>query len=575
MIWRRLAFTTLVLFTSLALLALMAAALFTPKGVDIWGIAMLFMYALTLPWSSIGFWNAWVGFLILAFVKDPEAFVSPFLKNYDSECAITSSTALCVCIRNEDTKRLSRNLLWMLNSLTSTDASKAFHIYILSDSIHKPLIEQERALAGELNTRFFGQVEVTYRLRSDKIGFKAGNIRDFLDNWGFKHEFFIVLDADSVMSSKAILRLVRIMQANPSIGIIQTLVTGLPSNSAFARIFQFGMRLGMRSWTLGSAWWQADCGPYWGHNAIVRTKPFQQYCMLPTLPGKPPMGGHVLSHDQLEAVLMRRAGYEVRVIPDEYGSWEENPPNLVEFIRRDLRWCQGNMQYVNFLRMPGILGVSRVQLLLAISMYLTGPGWIGLTLFGLIRNGPVDTTLTFILLLVSLAMSFTPKFVTLTNVLCKKTLRAGYGGTTRIIISTFTETLLTMLIAPIVSVSVTIFITCMLFGKHIGWDAQQRDISGVSLRLAVRRLWIHFILGVTLFYAIFSLMPSALLISAPIYTGLITAIFIAIVTGLPRVGNWARDIGICQLPEECSHTPQSLESPFDISKLFDHEQGYK
>ena len=158
------------------------------------------------------------------------------------------------------------------------------------------------------------------------------------------------LDADSLMSGEAILRLVRIMQAHPKLGILQSLVVGAPSASAFARIFQFGMRHGMRAYTMGSAWWIGDCGPFWGHNALVRIAPFAEHCHLPILPGQPPLGGHVLSHDQVEATLMRRAGYEVRVLPDESGSWEENPPTMFEFSTRDLRWCQGNMQYLQAAR---------------------------------------------------------------------------------------------------------------------------------------------------------------------------------------------------------------------------------
>lgn len=554
-------FAFLVALTSFSLLALMAAALFIPKGVDFLGIAMLAMFALTLPWSSIGFWNALVGFFIMAFSKDPEAVVAPFSRSYCSEDANPSSIALCVCIRNEDTERLSRNLFWMLEGLISTSETNSFHVYILSDSSSTALIEQERALAEELNARFSSVIKVTHRLRDNRNGFKAGNIRDFLERWGFNHEFFIVLDADSVMSSEAISRLVRIMKANPNIGILQTLVTGLPSVSAFARIFQFGMRLGMRSWTLGSAWWQGDCGPYWGHNAIVRTHPFQKYCSLPVIPGKPPLGGYVLSHDQLEAVLMRRAGYEVRVLPDEYGSWEENPPDLIEFIRRDLRWCQGNMQYVSFLRMPGILTVSRVQLWLAIAMYLTSPGWVGFTLLGLIRNGPVNATLGLTLLAVSLTMSFTPKLVTLLNVLCKKSLRIAFGGTPRIMGGVLAETLLTMLIAPIVSLSVTIFILCLPFGRQMGWDAQQRDNKGVPFKLAFRRFWPHLATGTALFFTLYYLVPNAMVISAPIYLGLIAGILIAVITGSPRVGAWARDVGICRLPEESPCMHASLDTP--------------
>ena len=178
------------------------------------------------------------------------------------------------------------------------------------------------------------------------------------------------------------MRLVRIMQADPQLGILQSLVIGLPSTSAFARVFQFGMRLAMRSYTIGSAWWQGDCGPYWGHNAIIRLQPFMAHCELPMLTGRALVKGHVLSHDQIEAVLMRRAGYEVRVLAEEGASFEQNPPTLIEFVGRDLRWCQGNMQYWHFLLLPGLKPVSRYQLVFALLMFLGSPAWIGLLVIG-------------------------------------------------------------------------------------------------------------------------------------------------------------------------------------------------
>src|SRR5882672_6088331 len=172
--------------------------------------------------------------------------------------------------------------------------------------------------------------------------------------------------------------MVKIMQADGKLGILQGLVSGLPSTSAFARIFQFGMRLGMQSFTIGSAWWQADCGPYWGHNAAIRIAPFKRYCELPMIPGKGVLRGHVLSHDQIEAALMRRGGYEVRVLPEENLGWEENPPTLIEFLRRDQRWLQGTLQYGFFLFQPGLKFISRFQLGFAMLMFLGSPAWIGL-----------------------------------------------------------------------------------------------------------------------------------------------------------------------------------------------------
>ena len=209
-------------------------------------------------------------------------------------------------------------------------------------------------------------------------GFKAGNVRDFCERWGSRHEFAVTLDADSFMPADAIIRLVRIMQVDPRLGILQGLIVGLPSTSLFARIFQFGMRLGMRSYTIGSAWWQGDCGPYWGHNAILRLKPFIEHCQLPVLTGDGEAERHILSHDQIEAALMRAAGYHVRVLPREDLGWEDNPPTVLEFMRRDLRWCQGNMQYWRFLMLPNLTSVSRYQLVLAILMFIGSPAWVGL-----------------------------------------------------------------------------------------------------------------------------------------------------------------------------------------------------
>jgi len=547
---RRALFASLVFLTAAGLLALMAAALFLPAGVDAWGIAMLAAFVLTLPWTTIGFWNALIGFLLMTFSRDPEGLVAPHLRTIRGDEAIDSSTAIAVCIRNEDPDRLARNLGWMIERLADTGEGRWFHVYMLSDSNQPDILAAEQALADSLSARFAGRVAVTWRQRVGGEGFKAGNLRDFLDRWGNRHEYMIVLDADSVMTPAAMMRLVRIMQANPRIGILQTLVTALPSDSAFARVFQFGMRLGMRSWTLGAAWWQGDCGPYWGHNAIIRIQPFAEHCRLPVLPGRPPLGGHVLSHDQLEAVLMRRAGYEVRVLPEEGGSWEENPPHLIEFIRRDLRWCQGNMQYFRFLGMPGLRPVSRWQLWIAIAMYLSGPGWIGFTVFGLIRQGPMDAELGLLLLFLSLTMNFAPKLATLADVLLRRRLREAFGGVTAILWSALAETVFTMLIVPICALSVTLFVLGLPLGRQMGWTAQQRDSEGVPLAFAFRRLWVHTVAGIAFAVSLFLLAPGALWIAAPFYTGLGAAILITMVSGAPRVGAIARDAGLCRLPEE-------------------------
>jgi len=342
--------------------------------------------------------------------------------------------------------------------------------------------------------------------------------------------------------------------------------------SPFARVFQFGMRLGMRSYTLGAASWQGDCGPYWGHNAILRVAPFTEHCHLPVLPGKPPLGGHVLSHDQLEAVLMRRAGYEVRVLPDEQGSWEENPPTLPEFIRRDLRWCQGNLQYLKLLtKLPGLLPVSRCQLWLAIAMYVGAPAWLGLIALGLLRQAPIDLELFNLLFIVTMTMTFAPKIATLADVLLRPDLRRDYGGTARVLISAALELLFSMLMAPIAAVSVTLFMLGLPFGREIGWTAQQRDAAGIPVGMAVRRLWLHTVLGVGLGLAFWQVFPATVWLWAPFVAGLAASIPLAVVSADPRLGRWLAGSGLCRIPEE-ARLPDKPEysvlfTPFDQGAL--------
>jgi membrane glycosyltransferase len=464
---------------------------------------------------------------------------------------INESTALLVCVRNEDPERLRRNLAWMVGDLAQRADAKRFHLYVLSDSDHAPLAAQEEAVAQELEQRFNDRLAVTYRRRSRSTGYKAGNIRDFCERWGSDHAFAIVLDADSLMTAEAILRLVRIMQRHPRVGIVQTLVTGLPSASAFARIFQFGMRLGMRSYTLGAASWQGDCGPYWGHNAILRLQPFIEHCELPLLPGKPPLGGHVLSHDQIEAALMRRAGYEVRVLVDEGGSWEENPPTLTEFIRRDLRWCQGNLQYFHFLALPKLQRLSRCQIALAIAMYLSPAGWIGFLLMATFRSAAVREDVGLALFAAAMAMTFAPKLATLMNVLARPRLRAAYGGSAHLLAGMLIETLFWMMIAPVCAVAVSFFLLRVACGRPMGWTAQQRDAVGLPFRDAATKLWPQTLLGIAGLICLTIQAPGLFwALGLPIYVGLAASIPFAMLTAHPAFGRMLKAAGVCRVPEE-------------------------
>ncbi|MBS1202909.1 MAG: Glucosyltransferase MdoH, partial [Chromatiaceae bacterium] len=498
---RRLGFALLVAATVLGGIALMAATL-AGNGFDVWDAAVTACFALTLPWTAVGFWNAVIGLALMRLAPAPPETN----EQAPPTATIRSRTAILSCIRNEDTETVARNLDRMIAGLAATSESHRFEVWVLSDSTWPECIDAEEAFSARLQARWGHRVAVHYRRRSDNAGYKAGNIQDFVTRHGDGFDFALVLDADSLMAAQTIRRLVRAMESNPRLGILQTLVVGLPSVSAFARPFQFGMRLGMRSYTLGSAWWQGDCGPYWGHNALIRVAPFREHCELPLLPGRPPLGGHVLSHDQVEAVLMRRAGFEVRVLPFESGSFEENPPTLLEFIRRDLRWCQGNLQYLKLLGLPGLRALSRVQLGLAILMFLSSPAWVSLMVLGVLRLGlardtgeVLDPALGSILFALIMTMVFAPKLAALADLLLSAAQRRAFGGATRVLAGVVTEVVFFTLLAPVMAIAHTVFMAGLPFGRAVVWGPQRRFGYRVSARDALRRLWPQTLLGLAAF----------------------------------------------------------------------------
>src|SRR5262249_31395357 len=430
--------------------------------------------------------NAIIGFLILRFSSDSIAAVIPQAAGIRGNEPLSASTAILLCIRNELPERMIRNLQPMLASLAKSGFGACFHVYVLSDTsdLHIAAIEKERFSA--LAEHWRDRIAMTYRRRTVNTGYKAGNIRDFCERWGGKHEFALTLDADSFMPAEAILRMVRIMEADSKLGILQGLVVGLPSTSAFARVFQFGMRLGMRSYTIGSAWWQGDCGPYWGHNAGFRLSPFIAHCELPVSSQDGTEARHILSHDQIEASLMRAAGYSVRVLPDEGLGWEENPPTLLEFIRRDLRWCQGNMQYWPFLAMPGLKAVSRYQLGLAILMFIGSPAWIGMLVLGTLGLALAETPADFVrtdagmsLFVCVLVMWFLPKIASAIDILLQPELQREFGGAGRFVANFAIETVYSILLCPTLWFGHTIFLFGLLLGREIGWIGQTRDDHAV------------------------------------------------------------------------------------------------
>jgi membrane glycosyltransferase len=556
-----------VLIVNVATYLALAAAMAQVLGAQGWSLVDGLIFACFLiatPWTVLGFWNAVLGLWLLHFRRDGLATVAPFAATGPEEIHVR--TAVLMTLRNEDPGRAITRLEIVKDSLDATGFGDQFGYFVLSDTSDPEVAAAEERAVDTWRSKASDPDSIVYRRRAHNTGFKAGNVRDFCETWGRDYDLMLPLDADSLMSGSTILRLVGIMQAHPRLGILQSLVVGAPSESAFARIFQFGMRHGMRAYTMGSAWWIADCGPFWGHNALVRIQPFAQHCHLPVLPGKPPLGGHILSHDQVEATLMRRGGYEVRVLPEEKGSWEENPPTVFEFSTRDLRWCQGNMQYWRLLAWPGLLFMSRFQLAWAILMFLGVPAMTLLIALAplkafdgedpaLFPAGPaIAVYLTFLLMYLS------PKFAGLADILLAPGGVTRYGGTARFLAGAVIEIIFSFLLGAITTFRLTIFMIRLALGRSVIWNGQARDAYGIAWSTAFRGLWTPTLFGLGICGLLAALAPEVLLWSLPLTLGYLVAIPFAVASASPSLGRWLGRNGICAIPEE-------HETPTEIAAL--------
>jgi membrane glycosyltransferase len=552
---RRLIVLALNILTYLALLAA-AARILSAGGWTIVDVVLFACFAIGTPWTVLGFWNSLIGLWLVHARKDAMAAVAPYAAAAHEAAPIKLRVAVFMTVRNEDPARAIVRLKTVKDSIDMTGEGGAFSYFVLSDTSDSVLAAAEEKAIADWRARDRDRERIIYRRRSENRGYKAGNVRDFCERWGHDYELMVPLDADSLMSGETIVRLVRMMQAHPRIGILQSLVVGMPSDSAFARIFQFGMRHGMRCYTMGQAWWVGECGPFWGHNAVVRIKPFLEACRLPILPGRPPLGGHVLSHDQVEAALMRRAGYEVRVLPEERGSWEENPPTMLEFARRDVRWCQGNMQYLKLLSLPELLPVSRFQLVWAILMFLGIPAWtlmIALLPFAAWQGRSVPdfpVQLAIGLYILFLVMYLMPKIAGLLDVVLTKGGVARYGGWPRFLAGAALEFVFSFLQGAVSTIRTSIFMAGLLFGKSIVWSGQARDARRVPWRMAAGQLWPQTLFGIAVCGSLAVIAPAVLWWSLPLTAGYLLAIPFAVLTADPALGRLLRRLKLCAIPED-------------------------
>ena len=543
-------------------------------GINALEIVVLVLFAVTFSWISISFWNAVIGFALMVLGRDPLSLSRAMARNPDGP--IKSRTALVMPAHNEDPERVMRGLTAVLDSLARTGHGDRFDLHLLSDTTDPPLARAEEAAWTTLRQELDRSTGLYYRRRRANIGRKAGNIRDFCERWSADYDFMVVLDADSVMTGSALVELVRTMETNPGIGMIQTVPIPARRDTLFGRLVQFAACLYSPMLATGQSFWQTDAANYWGHNAIIRVKPFVDHCTLPVLSGNPPLGGPILSHDFVEAALMRRAGWGVYLLPTIGGSYEEVPANILDYAKRDRRWTQGSLQHLRLLRVRGLHPLSRLHFLLGALGYvasllwllllLTSTAYIVLPSFGITAflggyslfpdwTSPWTTVGQVVPLLgVTIGLLFVPKLLGVILALVRH--RRSFGGTVSLLLSALLEMLFAVVIAPVMMVYQSRFVVSVLGGHDIRWEPPVRQARAVPWPEAWRNArgttafglaWA----GLTLYSS-----PTFFLWLTPIFTGLLLAAPLVRGTSSRSLGQWTRRRALFLVPTEMAAPPE-------------------
>src|SRR5579859_6442084 len=480
-------------------------------------------------------------------------------------------TALVMPIYNEDPVRTTAALQAMAEALQGIGVNQCFEIAVLSDSTNADSWIRETAAIERLRRALASVMPVWYRRRWSNVARKSGNLEDFVTRWGGRFAYMIVLDADSLIDAPTLLRLVQSMEADPSLGILQTAPQLIGARTLFGRLQQFAACVYGPVITRGLAAWSGDSGNYWGHNAIIRVSAFAQYCGLPKLEGRKPFGGFVLSHDFVEAALMRRGGWKVRMATDVGGSWEESPPTLIDIAIRDRRWAQGNLQHMKIVGAAGLRFISRMHLSVGIMSYLSSPLWlvmigIGFALaiqsrlirpeyfshdFQLFPTWPrFDVTLMMALFWFSMLVLLIPKMLGLMRALLSKRIRRGAGGVIGVMASFLLEVVLSALYAPILMVVQCRHVLEVFLGKDSGWKPQRRDSDGTSWIDAWRFHRRHMLLSCVTAVIVYFISPPLLAWVSPALLGLFLAIPLSRLSGSESLGRFLSRLGLLRTPEE-------------------------
>jgi membrane glycosyltransferase len=530
-------------------------------------VAILFLFALLFLWVSAGFWTAMMGFLQLMIGRDRYSISSSSVE--DGPIPEQSRTAIVMPICNEDVSRVFAGLRATFESLAATDSVDRFDIFILSDSYKADICVAEQRAWIDLCQSVNGFGRIFYRLRRRRVKRKSGNIDDFCRRWGAHYRYMVVLDADSVMSGPCLKQLVRLMEASPDAGIIQSSPQASGMDSLYARIQQFASHIYGPLFTAGMHYWQLGESHYWGHNAIIRLEPFMRHCVLAPLPGKGSFSGAILSHDFVEAALMRRAGWGVWIAYDLPGSFEELPPNLLEELQRDQRWCHGNLMNFRLFLINGFHPVHRAVFLTGVMSYLSAPLWFLFLLLStaLLAVHSLTEPQYFVepnqlfpiwpqwhpekaiaLFSTTFVLLFLPKVL---GVLRTWTYDARlYGGRKRVTVSMMLEVLFSMLLAPVRMVFHTRFVLAAIFGLSAKWISPSRDNDQTTWTDAIKRHGSQTVLGVCWAALVAWLNPVFLWWMLPILASLIFIIPLSVFSSRVTLGRKSYHARLFKIPEE-------------------------
>ncbi|MHC2070234.1 glucans biosynthesis glucosyltransferase MdoH [Bremerella sp. T1] len=534
-----------------------AAAVYweTVAGTGFFQYPLVGLFVVLFFWIAFSFWTATMGLASILFSHKKKQTISPDDPGYLDGLP---KSAILMPIYNEDTTSVMANVKAVAESLHSLGAAEKFDVFVLSDTTNPDIwLEEERAWA-KLVIDLPEQCQVFYRHRPKNISRKAGNIADFCQRWGDHYPYMTVLDADSVMAGETLVEMVRRMTNDPKIGILQVPPTPVNRQSFFARTQQFAAQIYGRVFLEGFALWSECDGNYWGHNAIIRIKPFMEHCDLPVLPGNGPLGGEILSHDFVEAALMRRAGWKICLAHDLQGSYEECPTTMLDYAQRDQRWCQGNMQHMGLLLADGFHPASRLHLSMGVMSYLASPLWLVFLTLSLVaafvtggaEGSAILGALAGGLFAATMGMLLLPKAYGLIALYLRPRDCDTAQVRERAWLSVLLETGIAILIAPIMMLLHSQFVLATLRGKKVKWNAQQRDDTGVTLNDAIMMHWAHTLIGLTATLTLYATAPAFLFWLSPVLVGLVFSIPLSMLLGSLDIGQKLKAKSLLMIGEE-------------------------